>query len=166
MIGPTVETAKGYAKVGVLATTATTNSHMYQQEFAKQNPSTIVFEQEAPLLVPYIETGNRAHAIAVLPTYLDPLLEKAIDALVLGCTHYPLLKEEIRAYVEKDLPVISQDEILPQKLYDYLTQKKEVATELSKNGTVELYVTKQSDHFEQIATEWFEKDINLTVVEI
>lgn len=86
-------------KIGVIATNATIKSESYNKAIAKYNADAEVFGVPCPLLVPLVENGRFQKGDIVIETvlreYLDPLVEKGIDTLVLGCTHYPLLMEII-----------------------------------------------------------------------
>lgn len=87
-------------KIGIIATNTTVNSNAYARAIHAQNPDTLVRTQAAPLLVPLVEEGWLDHEVTRLTVreYLKPLLVDGIDTLVLGCTHFPLLK-----------PLISQE---------------------------------------------------------
>ena len=81
-------------KIGIIATNTTVNSNAYAREIHSRNPDTLVRTQAAPLLVPLVEEGWLDHEVTRLTAreYLKPLLVDDIDTLVLGCTHFPLLK--------------------------------------------------------------------------
>lgn len=121
-------------KVGVIATAGTVGSKTYVTEIKKLNPDIEVIQQATPLLVPLVENNAMKYAEPILGDYLAPLLEADIDTLILGCTHYPLLKELIRSKVGS-VNVVSQDEIMPKKLRDYLDRHPEVDKKLSKNSS-------------------------------
>ena len=78
-------------KIGVIATQATIDSHIYKKEFAKKGFE--VFEQACPKLAPMIEKGEDISLI--LREYIAPLLSKGIDTLILGCTHYYFIKDQV-----------------------------------------------------------------------
>ncbi len=84
--------------IGVIATSTTVNSNAYARAIHKQNAQTRVFSQACPLLVPLVEEGWLDHEVTRLTAreYLKPILAEDVDTLVLGCTHYPLLKSLIR----------------------------------------------------------------------
>ena len=84
--------------IGIIATTTTVNSNAYARAIHSRNPATRVQSQACPLLVPLVEEGWLDHEVTRLTAreYLKPLLAEDIDTLVLGCTHYPLLKSLIR----------------------------------------------------------------------
>jgi glutamate racemase len=81
-------------RVGVIGTEATVRSRAYDEAVRRLDPSVKVFSRACPLLVPLVEEGWLTHPVTreVADLYLKPLLRKAVDTLVLGCTHYPLLK--------------------------------------------------------------------------
>jgi glutamate racemase len=85
-------------RIGVIGTRATISSEAYSKAIARINPDHSVKAISCPLLVPLIEEGLLEDEITdlVLRRYLSPMLDDGIDTLVLGCTHYPLLKESIR----------------------------------------------------------------------
>lgn len=152
---PAAEEVSKYNKIGVLATLGTVASHTFPIEIRKLNPKAKVFQNPAPLLVPLIEKGDMRQAKKLLRTYLRPILNKKLDALVLGCTHYPLLKNEARKIASKKVKVISQDEIIPKKLKDYLTRHPEIHKRLSKKGSMEIIVTSETENMSRLVKKWF-----------
>lgn len=88
-------------RIGVIATRATINSGIYEDFLRRTNPEIKVYGQACPLFVPLVEEGFIDDPITdqVIHRYLDDLVAKDIDALVLGCTHYPLLRDRIKAVV-------------------------------------------------------------------
>ncbi|EGZ44394.1 glutamate racemase [Neisseria wadsworthii] len=85
-------------RIGVIATNTTVNSNAYARAIHSHNPQTRVQSQACPLFVPLVEEGWLDHEVTRLTAreYLKPLLAEDIDTLVLGCTHYPLLKPLLR----------------------------------------------------------------------
>jgi len=140
---PTLEYAidRNFQRIGMIATAGLIESHIYQQELAKLNPAVSFFGQSSPLLVPMLENGGQTWITPVLHSYLAPLTQHHIDSLVLGCTHYPMLKTEIAAYLGKDVTLISQDEIIPQKLQDYLQRHSDMNNQLGKSSTIKYIVS-------------------------
>ena len=116
---PTAEEAAKFQRVGILGTAGTIISNAFPREIRKLNKKTTVFQNPAPLLVPLAEAGEKKGAIPFIEKYLAPLTGKKIDVLVLGCTHYPVFKKEMKLVLRKASPrakIISQDEIIPKKL--------------------------------------------------
>lgn len=100
-------TANG--RIGVIATRATVASGLYEEILGNINPGLRVFSTAAPLFVPLVEEGwfNDSVTEEVAKRYLDPLLNNDIDTLVLGCTHYPLLKDVIGKIAGKKVKLIN-----------------------------------------------------------
>jgi glutamate racemase len=152
---PTAEVAAQYQRIGVLATLGTVASDTFGIEIRKLNKSAKVYQNPAPILVPLVEEGDNILAIPFIKKYLQPFLKKKLDALVLGCTHYPILKKEIRKILPKNIKIISQDEIIPKKLKDYFTRHPEISKKLSKNGTVKILTTDQTQNMNKLVKKWF-----------
>lgn len=95
-------------RVGVIATTATINSGKYVSAVKKFDPSIKVFGQACPLFVPLVEEGwfDRSVTMAVAEHYLSALKKSNVDALILGCTHYPLLKDVLRLVMGLEVELI------------------------------------------------------------
>lgn len=118
------ETTKN-GTIGVIATNATVKTGAYERAIHKYNPDATVHMEACPLLVPLVEngrfkTGDPVIEI-VLKEYLDPLVEKGIDTLVLGCTHYPLLYGTI-THLYPELNVISSSDAAAAKMLGTLIQ--------------------------------------------
>ena len=121
---PAAEEASKYNKIGILATSGTVASNTFPVEIKKLNKTAKIFQNAAPKLVPLIEKGGNLPSKPLLLKYLKPFLNKNLDTLVLGCTHYPMLKKEIKKIMPKNIKIISQDEIVPFKLKKYLNSHK------------------------------------------
>lgn len=95
-------------KIGVLATRGTVRSRAYSEAILNLDPACEVFESPAPLLVPLAEEGWQDHAVAeqIAEIYCRPLLEAQVDTIVLGCTHYPLLKSTLKRVVGADVALV------------------------------------------------------------
>lgn len=111
VISPGAQTAARCTKkkrVGVIATSATIASGQYKKEIQSVNNAIRVFDQACPLFVPLVEEGWSKNKIAlnVAEQYLTSLKRKDIDTLILGCTHYPLLKSTIRKVMGKNVKLI------------------------------------------------------------
>jgi glutamate racemase len=153
---PTAEVASNYKRVGVLATLGTVASNTFPVEIKKLNKKTRVFQNSAPMLVPLIE--DRDSSILAKPfllKYLKPLMNKKLDALVLGCTHYPKLKKEIKNIISKNIKLISQDEIVPRKFKEYFLRHPEITKKISKNKSVKILVTDKTQNVNYLVKKWF-----------
>lgn len=129
-------------KIGVLATSATVNSKSYLNEILKYNSSAEIFQVACPKLVPLVEegkfSGNYKETVDAINEYMAPLKEKKIDTLILGCTHYPLLKDLIKAQIP-NVNIISSSDTAANLLKDYLTKNN--LLENSNNPVYEYYVS-------------------------
>ena len=164
VIRPTVEAVPAITKtghVGILGTPATVSSESYVLELEKINPALIVTQQACPMWVPLIESGEHMNPGAdyFVEEYLNEILAKdpKIDTLVLGCTHYPLLKEKIEGWIRNNrnnpsIQIIAQGELVANSLADYLKRHPEYRDQLSQNGTCRYLTTENADRFSQSAS--------------
>ncbi len=154
VIIPTVEEAllDNAQKVGVVATNATVRSHIYEQELHKIKPDLEVREIAAPELVPFIEADNFAEAKKAALGYAKKFED--VDSLILGCTHYPLLKEYFREALPK-VRIISQDELMGAKLANYLERHIEIDICLSRNRDYKFLVSNWNEHYQKVAAMLF-----------
>ena len=171
VIRPTVEAVPGITKtghVGILATPATVSSESYVLELEKISNlksqisnQLVVSQQSCPMWVPLIEAGehDKPGADYFVEKYLREILSKdpQIDTLVLGCTHYPLLKEKIEKTANAVRPappvrIIAQGDLVAESLKDYLQRHPEYREQLSLNGTCHYLTTENADRFSQSAS--------------
>ena len=175
VIRPTVEAVPAITKtghVGILGTPATISSESYVLELQKIAPDLVITQQACPMWVPLIEAGehNSAGAKFFVGEYLRQILDKdpQIDTLVLGCTHYPLLKDKIDEWLsfhheieETEFPVpvetpqvvtIAQGELEAASLKDYLSRHPEYREQLSQGGSCIYLTTENADRFAQSAS--------------
>lgn len=166
VVVPTIEEVLKYRikRLGVLATKATIESGVYAKEIKKLNPGIKVFQFSAPLLVPLIENNGLRWAESILRAYLKPLLAKKVSAIILGCTHYAVLKKRAQKIVGPKIKVISQDEIIPRRLVEYLARHPEIVSRLSRTGKIIFETTDLGADFCQTAKKWFGKNIDLKLV--
>ena len=165
VIIPTAEEAvgtEGTPKIGILATASTVESDAYGRELRRQRAGVSVLQRAAPLLVPMIENDGIRYIGPVLDEYLADM--EGIDGLILGCTHYCLVKERIRSKI--GVPVISQDEVVPEKLADYFDRHPEIEGKLARNGDRRFCVTDITPTFERFAAQMMGAQVDLERVEI
>lgn len=150
IIIPTVEEIIG-KRIGILATQSTVDSGKYPAEIKKLFPNAKIFQQAAPKLVPMIESGVSSNISyeKILDIYLQPLFAHNIDTLILGCTHYGILKKQIRAMMP-EVKVISQDEIIADKVAGYLARHQKISNKLSRGGTREYFSTSHHPGFQNL----------------
>ncbi|MBO7546693.1 MAG: glutamate racemase [Paludibacteraceae bacterium] len=172
VIRPTVERVSAFTRskhVGVLATPGTVASESYILELEKQDPSLIVTQEACPMWVPLIEnaehTGDGADYF--VKKYVDEILcrDPEIDTLILGCTHYPLLRKKIEAVLPAGVHVLAQGDLVASALTDYLERHKALEEKLDKNGTCEFLTTEHPEKFRQSASV-FLNDLNISAKHI
>ena len=152
---PAAEVASKYSRIGVIATRGTVASNTFPIEIMKLNNKVKVFQNPAPMLVPLIEEGENKRAKPFISEYLKPFENKNLDALVLGCTHYPMFKKEIKDQLPKSVKIISQDEIVPERLKDYLKRHTEISEKLSKGRSIKIITTDKAQNMDMIVKKWF-----------
>jgi glutamate racemase len=166
---PAAEEAAKYSRVGVLGTLGTIASGTFPDEIRKikpkKNNSVKVFQNAAPLLVPLAEEGEKKLVKPFLQKYLKPLLSKKVEAVLLGCTHYPIFKSEIKKLLPKKTKIISQDEIMPRKLKNFLEKNPELEMKLSKEGKVKILVTDETQTVDNLTRKWF-GDVEPTLINL
>jgi glutamate racemase len=163
---PAAEEAAQYKKIGILATTGTVVSNTFPREIKKLDKKVQIFQNPAPMLVPLAEEGENKLVVPFLQKYLEPFLNKKLDALVLGCTHYPIFKKEIKKLLSKNTKIISQDEIVPKKLKNYLARHPEISKKLSKNHTAKILVTDMTQSVKKLSQKWFGVNTKLKLVNL
>lgn len=96
-------------KIGLIGTRGTVNSELYPAIIHEYDPRIQVIGQACPLLVPLVEEGWLKDKVTVEVTkrYLDPLLEQGVDTLILGCTHYPLLRSLMRQVAGESVTLVN-----------------------------------------------------------
>ena len=158
VIRPTTEMTGAFTRtrhVGVLATAGTVNSRSYEIEIASLFPDIKVFQQACPMWVPLVENNEHESPGAdyFVKKYLDALMAQSgsIDTILLGCTHYPLLIDKIRQYLPAGVEVISQGEIVAEKLEDYLVRHPRMENMCSRGGRIEYLTTESAAGFDAMA---------------
>jgi len=128
-------------RVLLLATSRTVSSGKYHLELGKRNVINTKIEAVAtPELVPLIEANQLVEAVAAAQEHIDARMGE-IDGVILGCTHYSLLAAKLRA-VYPNLHIFAQtEEIIPEKLRQYLNQHPEIESQLTREGEVTEYLT-------------------------
>ena len=150
--------------IGILATQGTVTSESYVIEIEKFSPQCTVHQLACPMWVPLIENNEHeteAGREFIKKDVLSLLGEsKYIDTILLGCTHYPVLKEYIESIIPKGIEVISQGEIVANSLSDYLLRHPWLDSKCSKNGSIHFLTTESSEEFDGNASNFFDKKIS------
>jgi len=148
--------------VGVIATKATVNSGLYKKSIRKHNKFIKVDELATPLLVPAIEEGFKNHPIthSIIYNYLSNNKLKNIETLILGCTHYPLLIDEIKQYYGNRVRVIDSPNIVASQL-KMILDKHNLLNEENHQSTYQFFLSDITKNFEKISKKFFGKSIDL-----
>ncbi|MBP9718175.1 glutamate racemase [Candidatus Gracilibacteria bacterium] len=159
VVRPVVEKATQITRskhIGIIGTRGTIASHTFDIELKKLNESITATSQACPLLVPFIEEGwhKKPEALSILKKYLRPLKAHHIDTLLLGCTHYPLMIQDIRRIMGKRVKVMHSGEIVAESLVDYLKRHPEIETQLTQKGTQTFLTTDDTEKFKNFAQEF------------
>jgi len=143
-------------KIGVIGTEGTIRSQAYSKAIFELEKKSEVFSHACPLFVPLVEEGWESHQITkeIIAEYLDPLLKNEIDTLVLGCTHYPILKKSIKEIVGNKVNLIDSAEVIAESLEKILP-----FAETENKGRETFYVSDNEDKFKKIASRILEKEI-------
>ncbi len=138
--------------VGVIGTIATINSNAYSQALNEIDSSIQITAQACPLFVPLVEEGwlNGPVPSEVTASYLKSINVANVDTLILGCTHYPLLKPMIQEHVNDNTVLIDSAETVAEEASTILLEKKMMADSNNK-GLLKCFVTDFPVQFESIA---------------
>lgn len=140
-------------KIGVIGTQATIESGAYMDAFAAA-PDLQIFSQACPAFVEYVERGETtgSQITAIAKEYLQPLIEKNVDTLVLGCTHYPLLTGVISYVMGDGVTLISSAEETAKDLYKVLSEKNLLNPSHSGRKASHRFIsTGNTDNFARLA---------------
>ena len=153
VVEPGAEAAAAYTKnghVGVLGTAATIQSGAFDRLIRKEDPSVEVISQACPMFVPLVEEGWFDDTVTrqIVARYLVPLKEAKVDTVVLGCTHYPLLKRAIGEEVGEDVKLVNVSKEAVLKMKDYLAAHDLQAAPKpeGQTGEYEFYASDSIDH--------------------
>jgi len=141
--------------VGLLATEGTVRSESYKLEIQKLFPDITLTSVACPLWAPLVEAGEATSPGAdyFVKKRIDQLLsaDPNIDAVILGCTHYPLLLPKIKSFMPDHVEVISQGCHVAESLENYLQRHPEIESQCSKNGVTRYFTTENPDKFQENA---------------
>ena len=151
--------------VGVLATEGTIKSESYTLEIQKLHPDIVVSGVACPFWVPLVEynEADSPGADYFVKKRIDQLmlLDPEIDAIILGCTHYPLLMPKIVKYVNPGIRIVPQGEYVAESLKDYFLRHPEMEEKCTKNGRVQYLTTENPDKFKESAQLFLHEDVEV-----
>jgi glutamate racemase len=146
--------------IGVIGTRATIKSGAYEKTLRTLDESLKVTSQACPLLVPLIEEGWLDDPLTdrVIARYLEPLIEKGIDTLVLGCTHYPLLSVAIQRALEGEVTLVDSARNCALAVQQLLSEQS-IQSNTTGDGGLEVALTDAPDNFLRVAKQALELEI-------
>ncbi len=164
VIDPIVEAIvkdNGIKKVGLIATKTTVESGVYQEKLKRRNPSIEMEVLATPLLAPMIEEGFSQDKISrtVIENYLSNSKFKDIDALILGCTHYVLIADEINDFFDGEVKLFDSTDILAVKLRGILDNENLLSE--NKNMDNKFYVSDLTKGFNESASRFYGEGLRL-----
>ena len=147
--------------VGVIGTKATISSNTYPDRIKAKNSKLNVSSLATPLFVPMIEEGFVFDDIsnAIIRAYLDRSELEGIDSLILGCTHYPIIRNQIGRYYNFEVNVIDTARIVAEYLQKYLAEHDLLSG--SRKGKDKFFVSDHTPYFDTIARIFFNQKIDL-----
>lgn len=167
VIRPTVEEIGNLTttrNVGIFGTPGTVQSLSYDIEIGKMFPDIKVYSHACPMWVPLVENreSNGPGADYFVKKDVDSLMSQCadIDAIILGCTHYPLLCEKIKKYVPAQVKIIEQGPIVAHSLKDYLDRHPEMEQRCSKGGSCRYTTTEDASRFSPVASIFVNHTVN------
>ncbi len=168
VIDPVVDylSTRNFNKIGVIGTKRTISSGTYELKIKEKSSATQVISMATPLLVPMIEEGFIFDDIsnAIIRTYLSSESLDGIQALILGCTHYPIIKNQISKFFNFNVEVVDSARVVSM----ILRQTLEKNNLLNDSGKVkdQFFISDYTTYFEKIARMFFEGEINLKKADI
>lgn len=139
-------------KVGVIGTSTTVQGHAYEKTLKALRSDVSVFEQACPLFVPLAEEGMVNDEVTQLMArrYLAPLMSAGIDTLVLGCTHYPMLKADIAQVTGPGVTLIESGDVLAKIMQTHFSSQGGAAP-VGNKSTLQICTTDVTSHFARLA---------------
>ncbi|MGB4775001.1 MAG: glutamate racemase [Daejeonella sp.] len=153
--------AHKYKRIGVIGTKSTIKSNIYERKIKDADPEIQVSSLATPLLAPMIEEGffNNTISHTIINSYLSSPKLKNIDSLILACTHYPLIKDEINAFYKGKIDIINTAEIVAQYVKKRLTELDLLNQDEPRKH--QFYVSDYTESFESSTRLFFGEKIHL-----
>jgi glutamate racemase len=140
-------------RIGVLGTAATIRSHAYLQTLKTMEPRTEVIEQACPLLVPLVEEGFIQDPVTemIAERYLEEIKRQQVGTVILGCTHYPVIKADLQKVLGPGVRLVESGEVLAETLMQLFQRGKAERDSQASLQSIRLCITDLTDHFERLA---------------
>lgn len=171
VINPVVEyiaASANYKRIGVIGTKGTINSGTYVSKIIAKNPHLTVSSLATPMLVPMIEEGFIFDDIsnAIIRSYLSKRELNNIDALILGCTHYPIIRNQISKFFDFGVDVIDSSRIVANHLRNLLVNSNQLNQDQTPRREHKFLVSDFTDYFQVISKLFFEENIALEKINL
>jgi glutamate racemase len=153
-------TIAGSDTVAVLATSSTVMSREYTVNITKYNPECSIIEIACPALVPLIESGQypSQQMSSSIDEYCNQLPE-GTAVLILGCTHYGIIQDEIRSRVCGTINIISAEQAMPEYVKSYIEKNEKMQSRLSRGNSALFFTTGDATHFDTVGSQIFGSEI-------
>ena len=156
--------------IGIVGTSGTITSNSYTIEIGRMYPHIQVTGEACPMWVPLVENNefNSPGADYFVKKHIDHILsvDPQIDTLILGCTHYPLLMDKIRAFLPSGITLFSQGEHVAESLRDYLGRHPEMDRKLTKGGSCRFLTTESAEKFSEAASIFMNTPVSVSQIEL
>lgn len=155
-------------RIGVIGTRATIKSGIYDKKLRDANlrmhandANIVIISQPCPLFVPLIEEGwlKTPEIKMIARKYLSVFKNQNIDTLILGCTHYPIIKNLIQAKIGRRVKLVDSASAVAQKIKEFLSSRPDLAKEVS--GKQEFYVSDLTEQCQKVANKFLGKDVKI-----
>ena len=173
VIRPTIEVMSEISKsgtIGLFATSGTVSSNSYPIELAKLNNNIKVIQQPCPMLVPLVENEeiDNEGCDFFVKKYVNMLLQKDknIDTILLGCTHFPILANTFKKFIDPKIKLLTQDTIVTNSLISYLKRHPEIDERCTKKSEIKFYTTDSPEIFNQRGRLFFGKEISSNLISL
>lgn len=154
-------------KIGIIGTTATINSNIYSNKIRQKNPKLKVYSIACPLFVPVVEEGwiKKNLTSEIIKEYLKTLKTAKIDTLILGCTHYPLLKNKIMKFFDDDISIIDSGKVTAEYINKMLSEKN-LLNDNEERGELSFFVSDMPHKFSELGSNFFGNEISAVRVDL
>ncbi len=171
VVGPAVRAALAASKtkrVGLIGTRATVGSGVYEKMLKAADPSVEVVARHAQLLIALVEEGwvEAPETASAVAKYVAPIREASVDALILGCTHFPILKGKIAAAMGEGVALIDSAEAVIAEFRATLGEDAALEAALDRGGSASYHVTDPTPAFAAIGSSWIGAPIGVTKADI
>ncbi len=152
-------------KLGLIGTKGTVESKSYEIEGRKLKPELVISATACPEFVKIVETSNKKGIDELMEEYLSVYKDEDIDSLILGCTHFPVLRDDIESYLGEDIKLIDPALATAEKLKKLLEEKNLLSKKLV--GEEKYFVTARGENFKAIGSKILKREIkNLKEIEL